>query len=446
MALFVSAVGLGIACPGHRSHSAPNVLLITVDTLRADHCSSYGYPLPTTPVLDALARDGVRLVTAYAPMSSTTPSHATMFTSLYPLGHGIVQNGLTLGGERQTLAETLRAAGYATRAVVSSFALDRRFGLDQGFDAYDDQFDRAHSSLFSRSWEAHRVTGGFDQRATIASDKAIRALQALGGRRPFFLWVHYFDPHEPYDPPERFRSAFPPADESEKARAIAAYDAEIAYTDHEIGRVLETLERKGLADDTLVIVVADHGEGLLQRGHMGHGIVLYEEGVRVPFVLRWPGRLPAGRTIEEPVALVDLLPTVLDLLDLSKNPEGAQGVSLAPALQGAARSAADREVFLQRRRYETPTVSGHPVAGDKFAIRKGRWKYIEANEESTRELFDLSKDPGERQNVAAHFPAEADRLSATIAAWRESHGPDAGHRVSVPADSAERLRALGYVR
>ncbi|MGH7898499.1 MAG: sulfatase-like hydrolase/transferase, partial [Candidatus Binatia bacterium] len=223
----------------------PNILLVTIDTLRADHCSTYGYARPTTPRLSELAASGVRFEVAYAPMATTGPSHGTMFTSLLPRSHGVLKNGLTLSDRPPTLAAALLAAGYRTAAVVSSYAVHRRFGLGRGFLTYDDDFTGARPSLTHKVfWEGHEVPGPFDRRADETRAKAVDWLERQGyleARRsalpPFFLWVHFFDPHSPYDPPEphRGRFALPSRDVAELDREIAAYDGEAHFADEEMG-------------------------------------------------------------------------------------------------------------------------------------------------------------------------------------------------------------------
>jgi arylsulfatase A-like enzyme len=419
----------------------PNLLVVTVDTLRADHCSAYGYSRQTTPVLDRLAREGVLVEQAYAPMATTGPSHASMFTSRYPASLGYTRNGQVLEDAHVTLAERLRHADYRASAAVSSFVLDRRFGFAQGFGTYDAAFDPATASTQFSTWEGVDVDSAFDRRANATTDAALAWLARRGRDRPFFLWVHYFDPHHPYGalPPfdERFEASGPDAE----AQAVAQYDSHL-------GRLIDAVDREGLRERTLVVVTADHGEGLMQHGHMGHGIHLYEEAVRVPLVFRWPGRLPAGARLPGPSEHVDLLPTVLELMGLEERTGDVEGVSLAGALLGKAAAPGRnpaRTVVLQRRRYDAHAVDGVPLKGAKFAIRVDAWKYIEARDEGTRELFDLARDPRETENLAASRSEEADRLSRLIAAWRGRFERGDGARDEASPETLEALRALGYV-
>lgn len=426
----------------------PNLVLVTIDTLRADHCSAYGYARPTTPTFDGLARQGALVKAAYAPMANTAPSHATLFTSLYPLSHGLIRNGMVLPAARLTLTEILHASGYHTSAVVSSFVLKRRFGFAQGFGSFDGQFDRAHETLPLREWEGHRVQHGFDRRADATTDLALDWLARRHRDRPFFLWVHYFDPHDPYVPPAPWDRRFRLAGGSDLQNTVSAYDGEVAFTDSELARLLRSLDAEGIADRTLVVVTADHGEGLMQHGLMRHGVQLYEEAVRVPLVFRWPGVIPAGLRIPGPVEMVDVAPTILRLLGFDPPPV-MEGRSLAPALRGERRGAgydAHRMVFLQRRKYDVPYVSNFHVVGKEFGVRAGRWKYIEAREEGRRELYDLQTDAGEMRNLASERPAIVRGLSNAIARWREKLPRAGAIRDDDSAETLEALRSLGYVK
>lgn len=424
----------------------PNVLLVTMDTTRADRCSVYGFEPDTTPALRALARSGVRFERAYAASSTTAPTHASLFTGLSPLRHGVVGNGLALAPTAVTLTERLADAGWDTAAIVSSFVLHERFGLAQGFAHYDDEFDPVGGSMRGHRWGKFEIEDGFDRRADATTARAIRWLdERRAPERPFFLFVHYFDPHEPYDPPEPHRSRFA---DGPKPSHGARYLAEIAFTDEQIGRLLAALEARGHAADTLVIVTADHGEGLGQHGYAYHGAHVHEEAVRVPLLVRWPGG-PAGRSVAEPVETIDLAPTILELTGLGASADDAPlpGRSLAGLLRGDdLRLDPEHPVFLFRRWYRRPDRKGaYRAAGRQLGVRVGRWKYIEGQAERRFELFDLEADPGELENLYRRHPEQARDLAARLAAWQQANtgpGPTPGR---VPADARERLEALGYV-
>jgi arylsulfatase A-like enzyme len=434
-----------------RQGDRPDILLVTIDTLRADHSSAYGYRRPTTPVLERLARDGVRCAVAYAPMATTAPSHASMFTGRLPRAHGVLKNGHVLPARASTLAEILREQGYDTGAVVSSFAVHGTFGLRQGFETYDDAFTVEGSTIRERAWEGHAVREGFDRRADETASRAIEWLRARGHltrtrrERPFFLWVHFFDPHSPYVPPPGPAARFPPTGASQLEREIAAYDAEVHFADEELGRLVASLESAGRLDGTLVVVTSDHGEGLMQHGHMEHGLHIYEEAVRVPLVFRWPGHLPAGRAIDVPVPLVDLTPTILGLGGVSRARGGAQGENAAPLLRGDVAGDEGRPIFLQRRFYASGRDGGVPVSGEKVAVRAGRLKLISAPAEASHELYDLVDDPGERRNLYAERPGDVKLLTGLLGEWRRIP-PAQVSTEHVSEEDLERLRALGYVR
>ena len=441
--------------------SEPNIVLITIDTLRADHCSVYGYGLRTTPRLEKLAREGARVETAYIPMPSTGPAHASLFTSRYPLAHQVLKNGHVLADEYPVLAEVLGRAGYRTAAFVSSFVLDDRFGYGQGFESYDDDFRGAASSYRNmKSWQGFELPGKFDRRAHETTGRAISWLRENGRRGSFFLWVHYMDPHEPYDPPEPWRTKYikPTMGSGSLRRAVALYDAEIAFTDGEVGRFLDALDDVSPPEDTLVVLTADHGEGLLDHGFLGHGAILYEETLRVPLLVRWSERIPAGSVIQGPVEIVDVMPTILGLAGISPGELVLQGRDLTAALTAGAALDPEHRVFFQRRFYEknrVPTfavegvVFGRPlpVKGDKYGVRQGSWKYVEAPQEGTRELYELSSDPGERMNLLSRQRQRARELAGQLEAWREQQtGLALGPGQQASEEELEKLRSLGYVR
>jgi len=432
-----------VAC----SPPQPSLLFISLDTVRADHCSTYGYTRLTTPNLEEIAKGGVVFEDCYAPMASTAPSHASMFTGLLPLAHGVQKNGLALSPRFVTLAERLSEEGYRTAAVVSSFAVDGKFGLSQGFEAYDDTFPAAGAPNRSRSWEGSKYVGAFEQDAEETTRNAGSWLrESVRDGKPFFLWVHYFDPHWPYAPSPPYVDFFGSDGQGELEAIIARYDAEIRKTDEAIGTLLEILAEEGGDGSTLVVVVGDHGEGLMQHGHMFHGIHLFEEAVRVPFILRWPGELPSGVRLRGPVELGDLAPTVLDLLGVGYEPKDFQGISLASALQGVESLDPARPLLLQRRLYNTEWVHGHRVTGEQYALRSGRWKLTVSYEPGSFELYDLETDPGETTNLADLRPELCSRLAEQLSTLRAaaSLAPDPETARVVEEADAERLRALGY--
>ncbi|HSE42774.1 MAG TPA: sulfatase [Acidobacteriota bacterium] len=424
----------------------PNIVLITIDTLRSDHCTPYGYKRDTTPFMSTLAQQGSLFENVYAPMPTTGPSHSTMFTSRYPLSHGVVKNGYVLPKEEVTIAEILQQNGYTTAAVVSSFALNSKFGLNQGFSFYDEEFIGKNPSMRTDRWQGIEVEGLFDRRAKETTATALKWLKSQGNK-PFFLWIHYFDPHGPYDPPERYKKKFLSAlnSDQEPQHTYDMYDGEIAYTDTEIQKVIKYIDDQGMDEDTLLIVTADHGEGLGQHNHMHHGLFVYEEAVRVPLVIRWPGKIPAGLRIRDRVELLDLPPTILEITGVPAKTAGYQGRSMKSLLKPDAVQRQSRPIFFQRRLYETENYKGHVVKGEKLGVLLDQWKYIEALKEQSVELYDLKNDPGELTNVSRDHPDQVKQLSLLIQEWRKKYGKGS-YNQKMSEEDIEALRSLGYVQ
>ena len=447
---------------------APNVLLFVVDTLRADRVGAYGHERATTPRIDRLAEAGVVIESASSQAPWTAASIATLFTGLYPSVHGIdggvVWGGgsegalpfatqRSLGGSQLTLAEHLRRNGYATAGFVSNVYVNSIFGFAQGFDTFHDEHadysgDIVH--LKRRASETNRLV-----------------LEWIAGEleEPFFLLVHYNDPHWPYAPPAPFGSAWLDAEVSNRAyrdrlnsrihtagaplsnpkphereQLLALYDGEIAYTDHHLGVVVDRLERRGLIRPLLTIVTSDHGEEFLDHGSTSHGYTLYEELLRVPLIFHWPGRL-APRRVSTPVGLVDMAPTLLELLGLDTDAADTffQGRSFAAALAGASLEA--RPVFAEAT-----------YAGDRRSIQTLGLKLIESHDPAALELFDLTSDAAELRNLAASRRTDAARLETALRQWERSNGVaramagGPGPSLRLDEGMRERLRALGYLR
>lgn len=402
---------------GSGAVSAPNLLLITLDTTRADHLGCYGFEQAATPNLDRLAREGIRFARVYAPAPLTLPSHSSIMTGLYPATHGVRNNGHDLAPKWRTLAEILKGRGFATAAFVSSFSVDSRFGIGRGFDVYDDTFDV----------QAPLKGANAERRAEQTFARFSRWLDQNGQNR-FLAWVHYYDPHLPYDPPSPYREGSPGR----------PYDGEIAYMDHYVGAVLEALEAKGLLDNTLVVVAGDHGEGLGDKVETGHGIFLYEETLRVPLIISGRKTFPRPRVVENAVRLVDVPPTILETLGFKTEAAGMEGQSLVPWIKGQNRSDLDSlvETFYPRENFGWSELVG---------IVSGPWKYIQA---PRPELYDLKSDPRETTDLAASSPDKAGelrkKLEDELLRLTPSPGLTAGP-AAARADDRERLRSLGYV-
>jgi arylsulfatase A-like enzyme/tetratricopeptide (TPR) repeat protein len=392
-----------------------NVLLVTLDTTRADRLGCYGYAGAKTPNLDALARDGVRFENVYAQVPLTLPSHCSIMTGEYPFAHGVHNNGTyALAPERTTLAEILKGRGFRTAAFVASFSVDSRFGLGQGFDTYDDNFQAGLPFKPANS----------ERRAGEVAALVTNWLDNLAGER-FFAWVHFFDPHLPYDPPSPYASEF----------AASPYDGEIAYMDEAVGTVVGKLRDKGLLDRTLVVLAGDHGEAFGEKVEIGHGVFLYDETLKVPLIVHAPGRLPAGKVVASRVRLIDIVPTILDMLRVPA-PEGVQGESLVPEIERAGTRDRDSylETFYPRENYGWSELTG---------LVSGEWKYIRAPKP---ELYDLGSDPTESQNRAGSEASTALRMNGGLEALiREGAGIAGGSKRELTREEEERLRSLGYV-
>lgn len=393
--------------------SGPNILLVTIDTLRADHVGAYGDSHAATPMLDGLARRGVRFTEAVAEVPLTLPSHASIMTGLTPLRHGIRDNpGFVLAGAIPTLAERFKAAGYDTAAFVSGFPLHRRFGLARGFDLYDDRFPRGDDP--TRPPYIERT-----------ADETAAAVTAWLGRRatrprPFFVWTHFFDPHAPYNPPEPFRSRF----------QDHPYDGEVAFTDAQVGRLLGAIEQSGSTSSTVTVVTADHGEGLDQHGEPTHGLFIYDSTMRVPLIVAGPG-VPAGRVAASLARGIDIAPTLLDLARV-RLIAGIEGRSLRSAWNGGL---PDDGAYLESM-FARLCCGWAPLHG----WREGRWMFIGAPHP---ELYDIVTDPVQQQNIAADHPNEVERFEKIVRAAVDQATNTS--RALATTDAAERLRSLGYV-
>jgi len=400
--------------------SAPtfNLLLITLDTTRADHLGCYGNKQARTPNLDRLAAEGWRFNRAYCSAPLTLPSHATILTGLEPVAHGVHNNGHYLAAGIKTITEVLVDRGYKTAAFVSSFSVDSRFGLDRGFESYDDTFEE---NLPFKTNNAERRA-----EATFAR---FSAWLEKNYQNKFFSWVHYFDPHLPYDPPSPYKEDF----------ASQPYDGEIAYMDFYVGKIVEALQAKGLLDKTIIIIAGDHGEGLGDKVEKGHGLFLYEETVRVPLII-WNKKIfPKPGTANETVRLLDIAPTILELCGAEVSQLPVQGKSLLPIMEKKERK--DRtaliETFYPRENFGWSEL---------VALVEDRWKYIHC---PRPELYDLKADPEERKNLFDSSPEITARLkkqleSDLLLAGGQGINRPSGSSGPTAADT-EKLRSLGYL-
>ncbi|NOZ19526.1 MAG: sulfatase-like hydrolase/transferase [Planctomycetes bacterium] len=426
-AIVVLAALLAVLLP--RLGARPrNVLLITIDTLRPDHLGCYGYGNIRTPNIDRLAEEGVRFEKVVVPVPLTTPSHASILTGVYPTRHKIRDNaGFVLAPGCLTLAEVLQAKGYATGAVVSAAPLAAEFGLNRGFDFYDDRFTSLAIPA-KRTGDAHAVPEENEKKgdeATAAALEWLRGTTRSATGRPFFLWVHYYDPHVAYAPPQPFRDQYPQR----------PYDGEIAYTDACIGKLLDGMKELGVYENTHVILTADHGESLGEHGELTHGIFLYDATVLVPLILHPAGGQKRGVVYPHQVRSVDIMPTILDLAGVSI-PDGLHGRDLMPAVAHGSQPpnpVAYLENYANRINFGWCVLRG---------IRTDTRKYIHS---TLPELYELDVDPGETKN-RVNDSSEADRMKQKLSDLISRLATDAGPEQTSPGSSAvlAKLRSLGY--
>ena len=427
----VAAVGLAaaavfVAVRGGQRPNAPaassagtqgpirTVLLVTVDTLRADRVGAYGWSAARTPAMDALAARGVRFTHALAPAPITLPSHASLLTGLYPPGHGSRHNGMRMSDGPRSIATVLREQGWATGAFVAAFPLDRRFGLDRGFDRYGDRMPRGADGRLLDERPGHEVV-----------DEALAWARGVEDR-PMLLWVHLFEPHAPYEA-DPARGA-----DGRMLPVSVRYDDEVARTDGEIARLLSGLGER--AASALVIVAGDHGEAFGEHGEITHSLFLYDTTLRVPLIMAGPGigAAPAGRDAD--VSLVDVFPTVLEAVGLPRR--DVDGVSLWPLVRGG--SLEPREIYA-----ETFAPLFDFGWSSLRSVRSGPWKFIAA---PSPELYDVASDAGEERNAIAREVRRARDLAARVEKYSGPEPPRAESPASTDdPESRRRLGALGYV-
>jgi choline-sulfatase len=388
-----------IACNPKQPASAPrpDIVLITIDTLRADRVGR-----GLTPALDTLAQRGVRFTNARTAVPLTLPSHVTIMTGTLPPAHGVRENGVVFKDSPLPLARVLHEAGYATAAFVGAYVLDRRFGLADGFDLYDDRIPR--NPALALRLEAER-RGGDVMNAALA--------WLATAKRPFFVWVHLYDPHAPYDPPPDFLA---------KAGGNA-YDGEVAYADAQIARLLDGLKKRGVIDTSLIVAAGDHGEGLGEHGEDTHGMLAYDSTLRVPLIVASP--LLTAANVTAPVSLADLAPSILRQIGMSDRARGADLFSGTPP---------DRDVYAETL---YPRTAGWHSIG---ALAGAQWKLVLSSE---AELYDVAKDPAETRNLAGDRRALVQRMTQKLNELQRTSSVQPAP--AVPPEAAERLRALGYV-
>ena len=456
----LSMLVLAVGCSPNQSESSrpPNVLLVSIDTLRPDHLHAYGYDRPTSPTIDRLAREGARFENAIAPTSWTLPSHITLLTGLPPSAHGVTKGGRRLLPEATTLAEIFHRTGYETVGFVSGPFLRAIYGYEQGFDRYDDEI----ATPILRA-----------SHSDVTSPKLVEKLLGwLGDRddsRPFFAFLHMWDPHYDFIPPPPYDTMFDPdyegtmtgenftsskdfrwgMDERDFEHVLALYDGEIRYTDDHLGQIIEALESQGLLDDTIIVVTSDHGEEFLEHRRKGHAQSLFEEVIRIPLVVRYPKGVRAGAVFDDQVRLADVAPTIV----------GLAGVDAAgfPSVEAPVFGARDLSLWLAGDR-ALPSFPRLLAVGslqfmglDASSVRTNQTKVIRTRSKkaTSTAAFDMVKDPMEKRSLSRGrpLPDEARDLLEEEAEWDAawSTAPVLSRSFKEDAAQEQRLRALGYM-
>jgi arylsulfatase A-like enzyme len=448
-ALLIAAVLVALTCGRQPQFS---VVIITLDTLRGDHLSSYGYHLKTSPLIDEFARRGVLFEEVACQSSQTLPSHASIFVGTNPRTHKAISHESPVDAGITTLAEMLKQRGYRTGAFISSHALDSKYGLDQGFDTY---------------WEVHKECNPQERQLAKQNEQdptLDAALEWLGRHRGsrFFLWIHWFHPHRAYNPPPRYAARFAGGysgsatsdpefimkvwkgevelAEEDIDHLRGLYDGEVAFTDALVGKVIDVLGSADLLKNTIVVITSDHGEILYEHEHyFGHDIALYDECLMIPLIISAPALEAASPRIGDLVQSIDILPTLLDMLGM-EHPSDLEGKSLLPLIEGSGESTVDY-CFSETFPFPEKCPPRHAV---RTADAKLIWKECCA-EELHKEFYDLTADPGETANLYPDHP-EAARLDSVLARWMQNGGL---HPAAIPtARESGRwriLRSLGYV-
>jgi len=418
-ALFLAGIILS-ACSKKPDY---NVLLITLDTTRADHLRCYGYQNVETPALNSLAREGVAFGRAYAPNPMTLPAHTTILSGTLPLYHGVYDNGgFIVPQDLILLPEVLKENGWTTAGFVSAAVLKKDFNLNQGFEFWDEEGITPQPQM-------HMLVA--ERKANAVTDAALRWLEKNGKQKRWFLWVHYFDPHTEYDPPDPYKSLY----------YFDRYSGEIAFMDSQIQRLLQDLKQKGLYEKTIIIAIADHGESLGEHQEPTHFVFLYEATQRVPFLIRIPGLKKPGAKILKIVSQIDLFPTILDLLNLPI-PDQAQGRSLKPLIDGKEANELAGEAFL-----ESHFSYLHFGWSELYGLVTDHYKYIQAPKP---ELYDLSLDPRELNNIAEKNPKLVKEFDLKVEEIKtKSARPELAEKARAGAkmdtETRRQLLALGYL-
>jgi arylsulfatase A-like enzyme/tetratricopeptide (TPR) repeat protein len=401
----------------------PNIIFITLDTTRADRLGCYGYTNVETPFIDKLAEKGILFEQCISPIPLTLPSHCSMMTGLYPTFHGVRVNGNTaLSQQHQTMAEVFAQQGYQCGAFIAAFVLDGRWGLKQGFHHYDDQFDLKKYKQLDLA--------GVQRPGNQVMDAALAWLEEQK-QKPFFAWIHLYDPHTPYEPPEPYRSAY------NNGTLSGLYDGEIAFTDTQVGRCISWLEQNGLDKSTILVIMGDHGEGLGEHGELTHGYYIYEYAIHVPFLIKTPFKQLQGIRFSLPVSTIDLYPTLLEMMGVQV-PGNIQGKSLLPTIFGGE---SKEETYSYSESLSPNLQYGWSAL---HSLRTSQYKYIDA---PRAEFYELSKDPKERNNLTRRFPGLVKQFKSRLTRLMDetSTGAPAPESANLDQETLKRLATLGYI-
>jgi len=440
-----------------------HIILITIDTLRADHLGCYGYPRATSPFIDSLAASGTLFEKAFASISTTAPSHASIFTSLYPIQHNVLKNGHRLSDSFLTIAEFLGEKGFTTAGFVSTDKHFKAGNIGQGIELFDEPLLDENSKY---------------RRATKTVDAAVQWLDERKAKDKFFLWVHLFDPHEPYHSPPQFLDIFTKEspekrkdieefliyqhhvdyefyeNSSEKMlQTVDAYDGEVLFADTEVARLVSFLEQKEINNNTLIVLTSDHGEGLGNHKLLGHGKHIYNEQIHVPLIFYFSDGSFKGRVVQDVVEHIDIVPTIIELLQAQEAGLPFEGVSLVPLLSGNAKTVQSRFAFAQRREYDNRDLKKINAfdgkryeAGNKFALQNTAYKYIYRSHDED-EFYALSKDPYEVHNIVSSGTEQEYKLKKMLRSKIEHLSKiNTTEPESVDDETIKKLRSLGYIQ
>jgi arylsulfatase A-like enzyme len=416
----------------------PNIIFISIDTLRADRLACYGYKEIKTPNIDLIARRGVLFSQAICQVPVTLPSHTSMFTGLNPTSHNVRENGtFRLDDSEITLAEILKEDGYKTGAFIGGFPLDSRFGLNKGFDFYDDDLsDRKDQETLRGKirWQGHNVSS-FERKAISVIESSIKWLSS-NRKGSFFLFIHLFDPHTSYSPPEPFKKMY----------KYQPYDGEVAYVDYCLGKLFKKLEKWKIFKDALIIITSDHGESLGEHNYYGHGKKLFEPSLWIPLIISFPSKIPHAKAVSALVRSIDIMPTILEFLDIETVTE-IQGVSLLPLIldeeEKKLNLASYGETLFPRLRFGEEELRSY---------RTDRWKYIrfiKDNKIIRQKLFDLKNDPEEIQDCAQKEGAKIQELASLLDRIIENDRKLAVNKntfFTMDEETRKKLKSLGYIR